>query len=296
VHKKKGIGMEVEYKKDLKHNYMVIAENNPDQMEAYSIKMLEAQTMEGILSVEQRSMDNKILLYYDITAKQAMSAILDKTVLSYDKVRNLCTGIIETIERAYEYLLPEDDFILSPEYIYMEVGSNKPVLCFLPGYGLRIKEQMSSFIEYLMNKVDYNDKEAVLLVYQLYADSREEGYTFDHLWKALQEKPLLKTDKGRKGVGDEKETVREKEITTEKEIITRRNKETFNISDKKNNFLNNINPEKIILKNNPVKGTSSCVKSDDRTGSSSEKVYNNDFRKSHAAGTRIPSFEGQVSH
>jgi hypothetical protein len=117
--------MEVEYKKDLKHNYMVITED-PDKMEAYSIKMLEAQTIEGILSVEQRRMDNKILLYYDITAKQAMSAITDKTVLSYEKVRSLCTGIIETIEKAYEYLLPEDDFILAPEYIYMEVGSNKP--------------------------------------------------------------------------------------------------------------------------------------------------------------------------
>jgi hypothetical protein len=36
-----------------------------------------------------------------------------------------------------------------------------------------------------MNKVDYNDKEAVLLIYQLYAVSREEGFTFEHLMEVL---------------------------------------------------------------------------------------------------------------
>lgn len=183
--------MEVEYKKDLRHNYMVIKENDKETMEAYSLKMLEAQEIEGILPVESRRMDNSTLLYYDITAKQSMAAILDKAVLSYDKIKSLCTGIIDIIDRAYEYLLSEDDFILAPEYIYIEVTSNRPVLCFLPGFGKRVKEQMSSLIEFLMNKVDYNDKEAVLLVYQLYADSREEGYTFDHLTKVLQVKPKV---------------------------------------------------------------------------------------------------------
>jgi hypothetical protein len=183
--------MEVEYKKDLRHNYMIIKENDKDNMEIYSLKMLEAQEIEGILPVESRRMDNSTLLYYDITAKQSMAAILDKAVLSYDKIKSLCTGIIDIIDRAYEYLLSEDDFILAPEYIYIEVTSNRPVLCFLPGFGKRVKEQMSSLIEFLMNKVDYNDKEAVLLVYQLYADSREEGYTFDHLAKVLQVRPKV---------------------------------------------------------------------------------------------------------
>ena len=178
--------MEVEYRKDLRHNYMVIAECEDSSIEPYCIKLLEHQTIAGLLSMEQKQMDNKSLYYYDITAKQSMINLLDKTVLSCDKVKQLFARILDTMERAYEYLLPEDDFILSPEYIYLDVTSNIPFLCFFSGYHKSIKEQMNLLIEYLMNKVDYNDKDAVLLVYQLYAVSREEGFTFEHLSEALK--------------------------------------------------------------------------------------------------------------
>ncbi len=186
--------MEVEYRKDIKHNYIVIKmkENNEkDASETFCIKMLERQRIQGILSLEQKRMDDNLLLYYDITSKQSMSVLLDKTVLSYEKVRQLFTDIIGIIERAFDYLLPEDNFILQPDYIFMGISTKEPSLCFLPGYAKPIKEQMNGLIEYLMNKVDYNDKEAVLLVYSLYAASREEGYTFEHLLAVLQNKPSV---------------------------------------------------------------------------------------------------------
>jgi hypothetical protein len=44
---------------------------------------------------------------------------------------------------------------------------------------------MESLLEYLMNKVDYNDKDAVYLVYQLYAVSKEDGCTFAQLKDVL---------------------------------------------------------------------------------------------------------------
>jgi hypothetical protein len=132
--------------------------------------------------------DNQILFYYDITAKQPMSSILDKITLSYARIVQLIGNILNTIENAYEYLLPENDFILNPENIYMDVISNLPYLCFCSGYDKSIKEQLNGLLEYLMNKVDYNDKDAVLLVYQLYAVSREEGFTIDHLLGVLQKR------------------------------------------------------------------------------------------------------------
>jgi hypothetical protein len=178
--------MFVEYKKDLRHNYMVIAESEDQKIEPYCIKMLEYQSIDGILPLEQRRMDNQILFYYDITAKQSMINLFDKTVLTFDRVKKLMGNVLHPIEKAYEHLLPEDDFILSPEYIYLDVNTNRPYLCFYCGYHKNIKEQMNGLIEYLMNKVDYNDKEAVLLVYQLYAVSKEEGFTFDHLLAVLK--------------------------------------------------------------------------------------------------------------
>lgn len=177
--------MEVEFRKDLRCSYMVIAKDDTLNPEQYCIDLLEHQTIEGILPFERRRLDNKEFYYYEITGKQAMSNIFEKAVLNYDAVKDIFQGILEILGKAYDYLLPEDDFILSPEYIYMNIIINKPNLCYLPGFAKSIKKQMSSLLEYLMNKVDYNDKDAVLLIYQLYAVSREEDFTLDQLTEAL---------------------------------------------------------------------------------------------------------------
>jgi FOG: FHA domain len=156
------------------------------EIDSYSKKMLEHQNIEGFLPFQSRSMDNNLLYYYDISSKQSMATLFEKTRVTYQAIKIICTEILKTIERAYDYLLPEHDFLLQVDYIYLEVSSFKPVLCFIPGYNYDIRKQMIAFLEYLMNKVDYNDKEAVFIVYRLYAISKEEGYTFDDLIKALQ--------------------------------------------------------------------------------------------------------------
>ncbi len=178
--------MEVEYKKDLRHNYMIITEMNQQKLEPYCLKVLEHQKLEGMLPVDLRYMNNKALLYCDISAKQSMVNLLDRSNLTYEIVKLICSKILSTIELAYEYLMSEDDFVLSPEYIYMDVVTKQPYLIYYCGYGKSIKEQMCTLIEYLMNKVDYKDKEAVVMVYRLYAVSREEGFTFEHLIEVLE--------------------------------------------------------------------------------------------------------------
>lgn len=181
--------MKVEYRKDLHHNYMVLTEEDTITSEAYSKKMLELQTIDGLLSMEQRRLDGSVLLFYDITAKQALSLVTEKTLLSFETLKKLIKGILEAIEGAYECLLAEDDIILQPDFIYLDVSTAKPYLCYYSGYRKNIFAQVSSLLEYLMNKVDYKDKEAVMLVYRLYAVTREDGYTFDRLLEALHTLP-----------------------------------------------------------------------------------------------------------
>lgn len=180
--------LEVGYVRDLRNNYMVIEMKNVSEYAPFCIKMLERQEIDGLLSLEERFINNRQLLYYDITARQSIKNILEKSILSVNDLRTLCSGIIQAIETAYEYLLPEDDFLLTPDFIYQDIASGKAYLCLYPGYGVNVREQMSSLMEYLMNKVDYNDKEAVYLVYRLYAVSKEEGYTLTHLKEVMSEK------------------------------------------------------------------------------------------------------------
>ena len=223
--------MEVEYKKDLRHNYMVISKGDTPVSGQYSIKVLEHQTIDGILPIEQRSIDNKTFYYYEITAKQSMINILDRSKLSNESVKRIMHGILAAMERAYEYLIPEEDFNLTPEYIFMDVAASEPYICYIPGSSNNIRNQMNRLLEYLMNKIDYNDKDAVLLIYQLYAVSKEEEFTFDQIMAMLNDNspskdtsdiPGRSSNKERKGIynltehGDSSPETNKKHIPAEK--------------------------------------------------------------------------------
>ncbi|HPU62769.1 MAG TPA: DUF6382 domain-containing protein [Mobilitalea sp.] len=171
--------MEVSYIKDLRINYMVISEVNDSSEKLYCIKMLQANDIPGILGPDLRSIDNKVYYYYDITSKQALEIIYDKTPINYGQLKSLFFNITEIIDQAYEYLLDENDLVLEPKYIYTDLSSGKIYLCYLPGYNADIRKQLISFIEYLMNKVDYKDNEAVLYIYNLYAVSREDAFSYE---------------------------------------------------------------------------------------------------------------------
>lgn len=188
--------MEIEYSKDLHHNYMRIrGEANGES--SYSIRMLEAEGLSGILRPDCRRQDDYVYYYYDITAKQSLINLITKAPLSGAMVKHLIVRLVETTLRAYEYLLDEKGFVISPETIFLDLNTGDYELCYLPGYGRDVKEQMCSLLEFIMNRVDYNDKEAVLLVYNLYAAGREEEYTFDHLLKILRNPERSESEVGR---------------------------------------------------------------------------------------------------
>lgn len=182
--------MEMEFHKDLHHNYMVLKKKDESVKDEHGLKVLFYQSIEGILSMNKRNINNQVKLYYDITGKQSLSNLADKW-LTLELIKKLIVGIIEIVEKAYEYLIPEDNFILLPEYIYLDVVKESPSLCYYPGYGVSIREQIITLIEHLMNKVNYNDKEAVLFVYNLYSICREEGFTIKQLSEAINEKKMM---------------------------------------------------------------------------------------------------------
>ncbi len=219
--------MIIEYKKDLRHNYLVITDESL-HVEDYSTKVLEYQKLEGFLMMNQRIMDNKTYLYYDISSKQSMSVLYEKARLSYEMIKNMFKQIFIIIQTAYEYLLSENDFILEPEYIYFDLSTNRLALCYFPGFDRNLKDQIVLFLEYLMNKVDYNDKEAVLLVYRLYASSKEDGYTIEHLIQTATNK---KSNYSTPNVQDEAKTKQEILSEGHKEIVDNYN-ENINDNDK----------------------------------------------------------------
>lgn len=180
--------MVVEYMRSLQKNHMIIKEIKEEiveREEEFCVRMLEKNTIDNIVYCEERIINGEKHLYYDITSKQSFDNIYIKATMSYSQVREFLLNIIDTIEMASEYLLNVNDFILKAEYIYLDLKSRDANLCYLSGYHMDIKEQMGDLMEHMMNRVDYKDRQAVALVYDLYGICKEDSYTFAHLKQTI---------------------------------------------------------------------------------------------------------------
>lgn len=179
--------MDVSYRKDLRHNYLVISKIDNSNAEAYCVNMLQANSIDGIIKPESRNIDNQVQYYYDITSKQSVETIYIKNTIKLDKLKKLFVDLANLIEQAYEYLLNENDLIIKSDQIYIDLTTERANVAYLPGYNKDLEAQMITLIEYLMNKVEYNDKEAVLYIYNLYAACRDEGFSFNNLLSVIRE-------------------------------------------------------------------------------------------------------------
>ena len=172
--------LQAEYIRNMHNNYLVL-KGIDGSVSGYEVKMILNNKVNGMLKMELKCIDQMDLFYYDITSKKTIASVYENKSLNYKEIKNLLSSILDTIEHSGNYLLSENDFIVDPSYIYIDNSSGDIYLCYLVGHQVSIQEQLSKLIEYLMNKVDYKDERAVLLIYAMYKESREVDCTFKRL-------------------------------------------------------------------------------------------------------------------
>ena len=109
---------------------MVVEKKDNNDEEAYCVRMILANSITGIIKPEQRNIDGQILYYYDISSKQPLILYMKKPI-NFNQVNKLFTGLIEIMEQAYEFLLNENDLVMEPAHIYIDISTRtgKLMLC-----------------------------------------------------------------------------------------------------------------------------------------------------------------------
>ena len=174
--------MEIRYSREMSHNYMII--EAPEE-EGYASKMLSVNTIEGLLKFRTRQTEEFMEYHYEITSRQPLKRILEKRTLSGKELRAILLGILGVLKRVEEYLLKDEQILLDPEYIYIDPDQFTINLCLIPGYLEDTSRSMSKLLEYLLERVDHQDREAVVLAYNLYQISLRENYGMADLLRQL---------------------------------------------------------------------------------------------------------------
>lgn len=176
--------MNVEYLREMRQNYLMI-QMEENQGEGFEARMMIGNSIEGLMKFRIKKSDNQCKFCYEITSKQPLSRILEKQAINAVQIRRLLLGIARTLTTMEDYLLTEEQILLDPDYIYVDPEEFQPFLCLLPGKKGDFPEEFSSFLQFLLGKVDHEDKEAVILVYGMYRESLKENYGLDNLLRWL---------------------------------------------------------------------------------------------------------------
>lgn len=172
--------MNVTYRREMKHNYLII-EQDISGTEGYEVSMLRENQINGLLKFHLKQIDNHKYFYYEITSRQPLNRILEIHSLNKAELKNLITGIAQVFNRLPAYLLNEDQILLQPEYIYLEPERFLVSLCLVPGRYRKFNEDMTELLRYLLGKVNHQDKECVVMAYALYQESLKDNYGIDTL-------------------------------------------------------------------------------------------------------------------
>lgn len=178
--------MQAEYIKEWMDTYLWILpeQNSP---ESYEEKMIQCNSDEGWLMCSRQNKNGEEYFCYKVTGKKALHSIYAALPMGERQIRSILGQIFAILEKGKEYLLSEDDFILEPHYIFATLPYMTLELCYMPGYKIPLRNQLEGLFEYLLNRVDYEDKQAVNLVYDCYMFCMREKGGLAEIKKLLAE-------------------------------------------------------------------------------------------------------------
>jgi hypothetical protein len=183
--------MQITYRREIKHNYMII---DPEEMEweGYESRMLQNNSVEGLLPLQIRQTQDGIRFYYDITSRQPLLRLLEAQKWKAEQIRRLLIGIFGVLERMENYLIRESRILLDPEYIYVDPENTRIWLCIVPGLVRDFPEDFGRLLEKILEYVDHQDKESVVLAYGIYQETRKENYGIEDIMRLVREETQCK--------------------------------------------------------------------------------------------------------
>lgn len=176
--------MKISYKREIKHNYLII-EPEEDVIGGFESRMLVGNHIEGLLRFRIRQLDSKTYYYYEITSRQPLGRLFEHKGMNLTEIRGLILSIASTLDRMEEFLLKEEQILLEAEYIYVDPDTFNAFFCLIPGSSFDFSGGLSRLLQYLLGKVDHQDKEAVVAAYGLFQESQKENYGIEDLLKVL---------------------------------------------------------------------------------------------------------------
>ena len=180
--------MQIDYKRDLNHTYVILQEEKEPDTASYQIRMLLTNAIPGLLDCKIGKMDDKTLFYYEVTSRQSLQSVFEQRSIGAEVLRKLFEQLLDLLEELGQYLLVPDGLVLQPELVFADANLENFSFCYLPGkqgHTGCFQKQIRELMEYLLQKLDHQEQDAVVLGYGLYREISAEIFSVETIQALL---------------------------------------------------------------------------------------------------------------
>lgn len=207
--------MNVEYKRENHKSYLVLKDQKMEkQMEKeesegyYGVKMLCDNPIKGLLPLSLHIFNGEKELYYDISSKQSLDVLYEKKEMKKEDLEKLFFGMKAALKNLEDFLLDTERLVIKPEYIYINSADESINLLYYPCKREEFEIEIYEFAEYILNRINNEDEQAVVYAYGFYRYIKEEqGDLSEALERLLAEKEIIQGDAAMESSGEESKNI-----------------------------------------------------------------------------------------
>ena len=172
--------MEIEYKKDGSHSYMVIPSVEFDEND-YQLQMILNNKIEELLPMKINYLNNSKELCYETTSKISLPAVYGRKQMGRKDVIGFIEQLKKVSDLMREYLLDFNHIIFDPDCVFWGRKDEKIYFCYCPVSQGEAQETMRKLFDSLLEWVDHNDRDAVEIVYGIQQITISDSYSIQDI-------------------------------------------------------------------------------------------------------------------
>lgn len=166
--------MKETYKRENHKSYLVLKKEDMGQEAGFALKMLCDNSIPGLLPLSEHIFNGEEELYYDISSRQPLSIQFEKKEMQKQNLEILFSDMKSVLEKLDEYLMDMEYLVLNPEHIYIRSADEHIDFLYTFCKDEDFEHTTYAFAEYLLDKIQNEDEQAVVYAYGFYRYIKEE--------------------------------------------------------------------------------------------------------------------------
>ena len=176
----------IEFIRELNRNYLSIVhedEREPD----YTMKMVENNSISGLLSLRKSVVNNRTSYLYDISGCIPLEEKYIKNEFTVEDILLAADSIKEIIYTMDKYMLDINGVLFDVAYIFCSINDDSWKYVYNSEMSSDAREGIKRVFEYMLGRLNHKDGNAVILGYGLYKRVCRDEIPLQRVFDNLEE-------------------------------------------------------------------------------------------------------------